>query len=111
MDPGQHDSGYWLRFQSRVLYLAAPELARRRAAGDLTIGDVLLSWGRLLVPATVMAAAVAAMILLPSTGRGVASDLAIEEALVTGLDDGPMPAILSSDLVDESALRTALEGP
>ena len=90
--------------------MAAPELARRRAAGEqLTIGEVLLSWGRLLVPATMLAAA--AMILLPSAQSGVSADLALEEALVSGLNDEPMPTILSSESVDETAFLAAIEGP
>ena len=109
LDPGHSDPGHWARFQARVMALAGPELARRRAARPLTVGDVLASWWRLLVPASVVAAAAMASLLMPAdTTPG--SGIAIEEALVSGFDDEPLPAVLVADQVDEVAFLVAIEG-
>ena len=109
LDPGHSDSGHWTRFQARVMALAGPELARRRATRPLTVGDVLASWWRLLVPASVVAAAVMASLLMPAeTTPG--ADIAIEEALLSGVDDDPLPAVLVAEQVDEVAFLVAIEG-
>ena len=78
LDPETYDPNYWLRFRGWVMSGASSELARRR----LTVGDVLSSWARTLVPTAVLAAAVAAMLLV----RAPAIDqtpIALEELLVT----------------------------
>ena len=109
LDPGHSDPGHWARFQARVMALAGPELARRRATRPLSVGDVLASWWRLLVPASVVAAAAMASLLAPAeTTPG--SGIALEEALVSGVDDEPLPAVLVADQVDEVALLVAIEG-
>ncbi len=110
LDPGHSDPGYWGRFQDRVLALAAPELARRRATPQPTVGDVLASWWRLLVPASVAAASAIAALSLPEEPPPEA-DIAIEEALLTGFDDEPLPTVLAADRVDEVAFLAAIEGP
>lgn len=109
LDPGHSDPGHWARFQDRVMALAGPELARRRAARPLTVGDVLASWWRLLVPVSVVAAAAMASLLMPAENTPGAA-IAIEEALLTGFDDEPLPAVLVSDQVDEVAFLVAIEG-
>ncbi len=111
LDPGSQEPGYWHRFQQRVLTAAAPELARRRAAGqELTVSDVVLSWGRLLVPATVMAAAAAALMLAGPGPIPVTPDLGIEEALIGGLDGEPIPAVLTdAGTPDVDAFLVAIE--
>lgn len=109
LDPGHSDPGHWARFHNRVMALAGPELARRRATQPLTVGDVLASWWRLLVPASVAAAAVMASLLVPAeTTPG--TDIAIEEALVSDVDDEPLPAVLVADQMDEVEFLVALEG-
>lgn len=109
IDPGHSDPGHWARFQARVMALAGPELARRRLAPQPTVGDVLASWWRLLVPASVVAAAAMASLLMPAEATPGA-DIAIEEALVSGFDDDPLPAVLVADQVDEVAFLVAIEG-
>ena len=109
LDPGHSDPGHWARFQARVMALAGPELARRRAARPLTVGDVLASWWRLLVPASVVAAAGMASLLMPADATPRAG-IALEEALVSGFDDEPLPAVLVADQVDEVAFLVAIEG-
>ena len=109
LDPGHSDPGHWARFQARVMALAGPELARRRATRPLTVGDVLASWWRLLVPASVVAAAAMASLLMPAETMPGA-EIAIEEALLSGFDDEPLPAVLVADQVDEVAFLVAIEG-
>ena len=109
LDPGHEDPGHWARFQARVMVLAGPELARRRVSRQPTVGDVLASWWRLLVPASVVGAAAMASLLMP-TETTTGADIAIEEALISDFDDEPLPAVLVSDQVDEVAFLVAIEG-
>lgn len=64
LDPANVDPNYWFRFHGRVMAGADGELARRRMMAKLTVGDVLASWSRTLVPTAMLAAAVAALILI-----------------------------------------------
>ena len=61
LDPATQDPNYWFRFRGWVMTRAAPELARRRVMARLTMGDVMSSWARAVVPTAVLAAARAAM--------------------------------------------------
>lgn len=69
LDPANVDPNYWFRFHGRVMAGAGTELARRRMMSGLTVGDVLASWSRTLVPTAMLAAAVATLILI-RTGSG-----------------------------------------
>ena len=109
LDPGHSDPGHWARFQARVMALAGPALARRRVARQPTVGEVLASWWRLLVPASVVAGAAMVSLLMPAeTAPG--TDIAIDEALLAGFDDEPLPDVLVADQVDEVAFLVAIEG-
>jgi hypothetical protein len=108
VDPASRDPNYWLRFQSWVLRNAGAELARRRLMADLTVGDVLTSWSRTLVPAAVLAAAVAALLMVqnahvPATPLAVG----VEELLVVGIEDETIPVALDND---ESATLVTFAG-
>ena len=63
LDPASGDPHYWLRFRASVMGDAARALAHRRLLAELTVSDVLTSWGRAVVPAA-LAAAVAGLMLL-----------------------------------------------
>jgi hypothetical protein len=63
LDPASEDPNYWLRFRASVMGDAARSLAQRRLIADLTVADVLSSWGRAIVPAA-LAAAMAGIMLL-----------------------------------------------
>jgi len=82
LDPETYDPNYWLRFRGWVVSGAAAELARRRLMARLTVGEVMSSWARTLVPTAMLAAAVAAMLLVRS-GSFEAAPIALEELLVT----------------------------
>ena len=95
LDPATEDPSYWLRFRSWVVESAAPELARRRLLADVTVGDVLQSWSRTLVPTALLAAAVAGLALLRGPVAPEVNPLVVEELLVSELGDDPIPAALS----------------
>jgi len=64
LDPATEDPNYWVRFRGWVLTGAARELARRRLVAQLTVGDVMTSWARMVVPTAVLAAALAGVLLI-----------------------------------------------
>ena len=78
LDPATEDPNYWFRFHAGVMSKAARSLAQRRVIAELTVADVVASWGRTIVPTAALAAALAGIILLRS---GVAGP--VPEAPVT----------------------------
>ncbi len=112
LDPGHDDPWYWDRFHSRVLAAAGPELARRRRLAEFTISDMVLSWGRLLVPGTLVAAAASAALLF----FGVDADpelplMDLEELLVWEAPEGGVPsALLTGEVADIEVFLVAVEG-
>lgn len=111
LDPASRDSGYWGRFQDRVMRAAAPELARRRAMGEVpTVTDIVLSWGRMLVPTALVAAMVAGVLIAPRASAEVMASMGVEEVLQTLVSE-PVPSLLASDEApDPVFVRVALEG-
>lgn len=108
LDPAALDPGYWERFQAGVMLAAAPELRRRRARGEVvTVTDVVLSWGRMLVPTALVAATAAGMLITPRAPEPEV--LGIEETL-QALVAEPVPDLLHFDEPDASLVRVALEG-
>ena len=83
LDPASDDPSYWFRFRSTVAMRAMGELSRRRRA-ELTVGDLVISWSRTLVPATALAAAAAGFLLMRSAPV-VETPLGVEEILSEGL--------------------------
>ena len=112
LDPGGSDPGYWVRFHSSVLDRAQMELARRRVNGDLTIVDVVCAWRRALVPMALLAASAAGFLLVGRKEPAAAlAPIAIEEALVEGLEGETIPAVLSRELeLEEIAFLTSVGG-
>lgn len=96
LDPATDDPNYWFRFRSWVVERAGPELSRRRLLSDVTVGDVLQSWSRTLVPTALLAAAVAALSLVRGpVAPEAAHHVGVEELLVSELHDDPIPAALA----------------
>ena len=85
LDPGRDDAGYWPRFHAAVMRAARDELARRRMLADVTVSELVASWGRTLVPAAVLAASVAVFLVTrPSqvtTPPDQGGSVALEEML------------------------------
>ena len=78
LDPRHRDPNYWFRFRAWVMSGAARELARRRLMAQLTVGDVMESWARAVIPTAMLAAVLAGLILirggiLTAPQRGVVS--------------------------------------
>jgi hypothetical protein len=95
LDPTTMDPNYWLRFRAWVVDNAAPELARRRLAAELTVGDVMTSWARMVMPTAILAAALAGLMLL--RGESVSTQpLGVEEMLVAEVDGQTIPAALDA---------------
>ena len=92
LDPASRDPGFWMRFQSRVMQGAGPELARRRLMADLTVGEVLTGWARALVPTAVLAAAVAALVLMRPAPAALPATL--EDVLTAGIETQTIPEVL-----------------
>lgn len=80
IDPESRDPNYWLRFRGWVLNGASRELARRRMMAELTVGDVVGSWARALVPSALLAAVLAAVVLWRT---GTPLPVSVEELLVS----------------------------
>lgn len=82
LDPASRDPNYWFRFRGWVMADAARELARRRLMAELTVGDVLTSWGRAVVPTALLAAALAGIALLRAGEVPVGEPLGVEVLMV-----------------------------
>jgi hypothetical protein len=100
LDPARREPGFWLRYHSRVMNLAADELARRRMAGmagmagGVTIPEVVFAWRRALVPLALLAAAGAGILLATHESRPPVAPVALEEILLEDLPDASMLHIL-----------------
>lgn len=111
LDPGYGDSGYWWRFQRRVMEAAQPILANRRRA-RVTLEGVMVSWSRTILPATLAAAVVAMLFLLGDSPASPAESIAsVEEVLGLPTDgEEPLPSFLHSDeAVDRDVILFAVE--
>ena len=94
-DPEHQDPNYWYRFREWILENATGELARRRLIHELTVGDVMTSWARTVVPAALLAAILAALLLIRDQSLVPASPVGIEELLVSGVEGQTIPAVLA----------------
>jgi hypothetical protein len=101
IDPANDDPNYWLRFRSWVMTNAARELARRRMVGRVTVGDVVHSWARALVPTALLAAVVAGIVLWRSEAPLVVS---VEELLVSEVEGETIPVMASPARILEAAM-------
>jgi hypothetical protein len=112
LDPGESDSGYWLRFQSRVMESVGVALARRRDR-RLTLGDAVLSWSRYFVPLAVTAAACATFFLVRNPTPAVQVSTGIEDFLVSlqQEEEAQLPAFFrTEEVVDRDVVLLAVEG-
>ncbi len=84
LDPSTVEPSYWFLFHRGVMTSLAGELERRSRLAALTVSDVLVSWSRTLVPAAMLAAAVAAFLLLGPFG-GSPLPVGVDELLADGI--------------------------
>lgn len=97
LDPANLEPNYWFRFHGRVMARARSELAHRRMLADLTIGDVMASWSRTLVPTAVLAAAVAVLLLARAGSGPLQQVVSVEEFLLTDIPAETVPAMRTTD--------------
>jgi hypothetical protein len=103
LDPASRDPNYWFRFRWWVMSGAGMELARRRRQLRPTVGDVLESWARALVPTAALVAAFAAMLLVSEEPTGELPAVVVaEELLLSEVEGNTVP-------IDASALTFAAE--
>jgi len=114
LDPGREDVWYWSRFQERVMAQALPELLRRDRAARVTLAHVMESWSRLLVPGTVAAAVLGAVLFLSQPEPAPINDSPVLLDELTFPADGDqegLPDFLASDdVLDRDAVLFAVEG-
>jgi len=110
LDPARDDPGYWMRAHARIMQAVQPRL--EFLARQETMGDVLLSWGRLVVPFAGAAAAIAALVLFQPVAVDDLPALAgLEEWLQQppGVEE-PLPAFLHGEVtVDRDMVLFAME--
>ncbi len=94
LDPGYMDPAYWMRFRAKVVRHGGPELARRRLMGDPSLPEVVMSWARAVVPAAVLAAALAGLLILHDHSVSQPRTVGVEELLVAGVQGSTIPAEL-----------------
>ena len=97
LDPAQPDPNYWMRFREWVVTSSAGELARRRLMVELTMGDVMSSWARTLVPAAVAAAAIAGFMLVRAPANDRQQVVSVEELLTSDVEGETIPVTLGED--------------
>ena len=97
LDPARGDPNYWLRFRSWVMGAAARELARRRLMVQLTVGDVVQSWARTLLPTAVATALLAGLLLIRSSSLSAPLPIGVEELLVSEIQGETIPMMLEAD--------------
>ena len=101
LDPATEDPNYWFRFHAGVMSNAARSLAQRRLIAELTIADVVASWGRTIVPTAALAAALAGIILLRSGVAGPVPDAPVTPvgAEVEAADELLLPPSAAAGMV------------
>lgn len=97
LDPARGDPNYWLRFRSWVVGAAARELGRRRLMAQLTVGDVMQSWARTLLPTAVVAALFAGLLLVRSSSLSAPLPIGVEELLLSEIQGETIPMMLEQD--------------
>ena len=97
LDPGRGDPNYWLRFRSWVLGAAARELSRRRLMAQLTVGDVVLSWARAVVPTALVTALLAGVLLIRESALNAPLPVGVEELLISEIEGETIPMMLEAE--------------
>ena len=104
LDPEYQDPTYWYHFRQWILENAAGELARRRLIHDVTVGAVMMSWARTIVPAALVTAIVAGLLLSRNQSVVPAEPLGIEELLTSGVEGQTIPALLAPSEMSDAVV-------
>jgi hypothetical protein len=94
-NPEHQSPNYWIHFRRWILENAATELARRRLIHELTVGEVITSWARTVVPVALLAAVLAGLLLSRNQLAVPVRPIGIEELLVSGVEGQTIPAALA----------------
>jgi hypothetical protein len=107
LDPARGEPNYWLRFRSWVMGAAARELQRRRLMAQLTVGDVMQSWARAVVPTAVATALLAGLLLVRGSALSAPLPIGVEELLVSEIQGETIPMMLQAE--ESGAIAFAAE--
>jgi len=110
LDPRSKDAGFWLRFHGRVMDAAQAELGRRRMAGDLSVVDVVFAWRRALIPMTLLAAALAGILMVKPAPDEPVRMVAVEEVLTEDLNLFTTAGVLGGEGTLQASFFAATEG-
>ena len=94
-NPEHQSPNYWICFRRWILENAATELARRRLIHELTVGEVITSWARTVVPVALLAAVLAGLLFSRNQSAVPVRPIGIEELLVSGVEGQTIPAALA----------------
>jgi len=97
LDPARTDPNYWLRFRSWVMAAAQRELSRRRFTAQITVGDVVQSWARALLPTALAAALFAGLLLIRESSLDAPLPMSVEELLVSEIPGETIPMMLEAE--------------
>jgi hypothetical protein len=110
LDPETAEPGFWEHNHRRIMERASGRLAIRRARAE-SMGEVLMSWSRLLIPTAAMAAGVLGFFLLGSaTGDDLVPLFGVEDVLHEAWVQGStLPVVNASDPRADEAFVFAVE--
>lgn len=97
LDPARGDPNYWLRLRAWVMGAAARELSRRRLMAQLTVGDVMHSWARTVVPTAVATALLAGLLVFRGSALSAPLPIGVEELLVSEIQGETIPMMLEAE--------------
>ena len=79
---------------------AARDLARRRLIAQVTVGDVMTSWARMVVPTAVLAAALAGVLLIRAEAATNLQPMGLEETTANETPGESVPLLLAPDATE-----------
>lgn len=101
LDPGRDDPAYWMGFHRQAVDASRLELLRRRRESERSVAGVVSGWSRTVIPAALMAAAVAGFLLAQPDVTDSSPEVTLDDLITMGAP-GPIPADMS-DVEDEDA--------
>jgi hypothetical protein len=97
LDPARGDPNYWIRFRAWVMGAAARDLARRRLMAQLTVGDVMQSWARTVVPTAMATAILAGLLLIRAGALSAPLPMGVEDLLVSEIEGETIRELLEAE--------------
>jgi len=76
---------------------AQRELSRRRLMAQMTVGDVVQSWARTLLPTALVAALFAGLLLIRESSLNAPLPMGVEELLVSEIQGETIPMMLEAE--------------